>query len=134
MLKNRLYTSAFSNMLVELIVDDTYESVLLRIIIYFLLNRTNGVSYTGLLSLSIQPLIHYFTVGPFSTATAVVFVRYSTFTGRARRCVGFYYWRNTTDCYSCSWFCTILLEFSSMFLCKISFSSSSNACLPFPVL
>ena len=35
---------------------------------------------------------------------------------------------------SCSWFCTILLEFSSMFLCKISFSSSSNACLPFSVL
>ena len=31
------------------------------------------------------------------------------------------------------WFCTILLEFSSMFLCKISFSSS-NACLPFSVL
>ena len=36
---------------------------------------------------------------------------------------------------TCSWFCTILLEFSSMFLCKISFSSScSNACLPFSVL
>ena len=35
---------------------------------------------------------------------------------------------------TCSWFCTILLEFYSMFLCKISFSSSSNACLPFSVL
>ena len=35
---------------------------------------------------------------------------------------------------TCSWFCTILLEFSSMFLCKISFSFSSNACLPFSVL
>ena len=35
---------------------------------------------------------------------------------------------------TCSWFCAILLEFSSMFLCKISFSSSSNACLPFSVL
>ena len=35
---------------------------------------------------------------------------------------------------TCSWFCTILLEFSSMFLCKISFSPSSNACLPFSVL
>ena len=55
---------------------------------------------------------------------------YSTFTGRERRCVGFHYWRNTTNC--CSWFCAILLEFSSMFLCKISFSSSSsNVCLPF---
>ena len=35
---------------------------------------------------------------------------------------------------TCSWFCAILLEFSSMFLCKISFSSSSNTRLPFPVL
>ena len=35
---------------------------------------------------------------------------------------------------TCSWFCTILLEFSSMFLCKISFSSSSNARLPFSIL
>ena len=35
---------------------------------------------------------------------------------------------------TCSWFCTILLEFSSMFLCKISFCSSSNACLPFSVI
>ena len=71
-------------------------------------------------------------MGPFSTATAAV--RYSTFTGRAQRCGGFQYWRNTTNCYSCSWFCTILLEFSSMFLCKISFSSSSNARLPFSIL
>ena len=35
---------------------------------------------------------------------------------------------------TCSWFCAILLEFSSMFLCKISFSSSSNARLPFSIL
>ena len=35
---------------------------------------------------------------------------------------------------TCSWFCAILLEFSSMFLCKISFSSPSNVCLPFSVL
>ena len=35
---------------------------------------------------------------------------------------------------TCSWFSTILLEFSSMFLCEISFSSSSNACLPFLVV
>ena len=28
---------------------------------------------------------------------------------------------------TCSWLCTILLEFSSLSLCKISFSSSSNA-------
>ena len=35
---------------------------------------------------------------------------------------------------TCSWFCTMLLEFSSMFLCKISFSSSSNVCLPFSVI
>ena len=34
---------------------------------------------------------------------------------------------------TCSWFSTILLEFSSMFLCEISFSSS-NACLPFLVV
>ena len=33
-----------------------------------------------------------------------------------------------------SWFCTILFEISSMCLCKISFSSSSNPCLPFSVL
>ena len=33
---------------------------------------------------------------------------------------------------TCSWFSTIL-EFSSMFLCEISFSSS-NACLPFLVV
>ena len=38
-------------------------------------------------------------MGPFSTATAAVFVRYSTVTGRARRCGGFHYWRNTTNCY-----------------------------------
>ena len=73
-------------------------------------------------------------MGPFSTATAAVFVRYSTFTGRAQRCGGFHYWRNTTNCYSCSWFCTILLEFYSMFLCKILFSSSSKVRLPFSVL
>ena len=35
---------------------------------------------------------------------------------------------------TCSWFCAILLEFSSMFFCKISFSSSSNARLPFSIL
>ena len=35
---------------------------------------------------------------------------------------------------TCSWFCTILVEFASMFLCKISFYSSSNACLPLSVL
>ena len=35
---------------------------------------------------------------------------------------------------TCSWFCKIFLEFSSMFLCKISFSSSSNARLPFSIL
>ena len=34
---------------------------------------------------------------------------------------------------TCSWFCTILLKFSSVFLCKILFSSSSNACLSFSV-
>ena len=73
-------------------------------------------------------------MGPFATATASVFVRYSTFTGREQRYGGFHYWHNTTNCYSCSWFCAILLEFSSMFLCKISFSSSSNTRLPFPVL
>ena len=73
-------------------------------------------------------------MNPFSTATAAVFVRYSTFTGRAQTCGGFHYWHNTTNCYSCSWFCTILLDFSSMFLCKILFSSSSKVRLPFPVL
>ena len=36
---------------------------------------------------------------PFSTATAAVFVRYWTFTRRARRCGGFHYWRITTHCY-----------------------------------
>ena len=35
---------------------------------------------------------------------------------------------------TCSSFSTILLEFSSMFLCEISFSSSSNAGLPFLVV
>ena len=35
---------------------------------------------------------------------------------------------------TCSWFCTILLEFSSLSLCKISFSSSSNARLLSSVL
>ena len=35
---------------------------------------------------------------------------------------------------TCSWFCKMLLEFSSMFLCKISFSPSSNARLPFSIL
>ena len=72
-------------------------------------------------------------MGPFSTANATVFVRYSTFTRRAQRCGWFHYWRSTTNCYSCSLFCTIL-EFSSMFLCKVSFSSSSNAHLPFSIL
>ena len=52
-LKNGLYTSAFNNMLAELIVNDALESILLRITIFFLLNRTNGMSYPGLLSLSI---------------------------------------------------------------------------------
>ena len=75
-----------------------------------------------------------FIVGPFTTATAAVFVRYSIFTGREQRYDGFHYWCNTTNCYSCSWFWTILLEFSSMFLCKISFFSFSNTCLPFPIL
>ena len=35
---------------------------------------------------------------------------------------------------TCTWFCTRLLEFSSMSLCKISFSSSSTACLPSSIL
>ena len=35
---------------------------------------------------------------------------------------------------TCFWFYTILLEFSSVFPCKISFSSSSNARLPTSVL
>ena len=73
-----------------------------------------------------------FIVDLFSTATAAVFAQYSTFTGRARRCGGF-----PTDAIlltaSCSWFCTLLLEFSSIVLCKISFSFSLNACLPFSV-
>ena len=73
-------------------------------------------------------------MGPFSTASAAVFVWYSPFTGRVQRCEGFHYWCDTTNCYSCSWVCTILLEFSSVFLCKISFSSSSNARLPFSIL
>ena len=55
------------------------------------LNRTNGISYTGLHSLSIYKLINDFILGPFSTPTAAVFVQYSTFTGRARRCGGFQY-------------------------------------------
>ena len=62
------------------------------------------------------------------------FVRYSTLTGREERYGRFHYWCNTTNCYSYSWFCTILLDFSSIFLYKISFSSSSNICLPFPIL
>ena len=59
------------------------------------------------------------------------FFQFSTFRGRAQRCGGFHYWCNTTNCYSCSLFCTILLEFYSMCLCKISFPSSSNPRLPF---
>ena len=35
---------------------------------------------------------------------------------------------------TCSWFCTRLIEFSSMSLCKISFFSSSNARLPSLIL
>ena len=72
-------------------------------------------------------------MGPFSTATTVFF-RFSTFRGRAQRCGGFRYWCNTTNCYSCSLFCTILLEFSSMCLCKNLFPSSSNPRLPFSIL
>ena len=75
-----------------------------------------GCLYTELLPLSI-----------IYTATVAVFVRYSTFAGRTQRYGWFHYWHNTTNCYSCSWFCTMLLEFFSMFLCKISFSASSNA-------
>ena len=54
----------------------------------------------------------------------VAFVRYLTFTGTAWRCGSFHYWRNTTNV-TCSWFCTRLLEFSLMSLCKNSFSSSN---------
>ena len=63
----------------------------------------------------------------------VAFVRYLTFTGTAWRCGSFDYWRNTTNA-TCSWFCTRLLEFSLMSLCKNSFPSSSNARLPSSIL
>ena len=55
-----------------------------------------------------------------------------TFIRRARGYGGLHYWRNTTI--TCSWFCTILLEFFSICLRKISFSFSSNARLPFSIL
>ena len=62
-LKNGLYTSAFNNMLAELIVNDTLESILLHITIFFLLNRTNGMSYPGLLSLPYNNPIQSFHCG-----------------------------------------------------------------------
>ena len=62
-MKNRLYTSAFNVILAELMVNDTQDSLLLRIISYFLINRTNGMSYTVLLFFSIQQLIQWLHCG-----------------------------------------------------------------------
>ena len=72
-------------------------------------------------------------MGPFSSAPAADFVDIRLLPEEYEDVEVF-----TTDAIlltaTCSWFCTILLEFSSMLLCKISFPFSSNACLPFSVL
>ena len=72
-------------------------------------------------------------MGPFSSAPAADFVDIRLLPEEYEDVEVF-----TTDAIlltsTCSWFCTILFEFSSMFLCKILFSSSSNVCLPFSVL
>ena len=73
-------------------------------------------------------------MGLFSAATAAGFFCYSTFTRIALRCECFHYWRNTTNCYLFLVLYIILLQFSSMFLCKISFFASSDARLPFSIL
>ena len=72
-------------------------------------------------------------MGPFSSAPAADFVDIRLLPEEYEDVEVF-----TTDAIlltaTCSWFCTILLEFSLMFLCKVSFSSSSNAYLPFSAL
>ena len=73
----------------------------------------------------------------FSTATATAFVLYLTFSGTARRCGNFHYWRNATN----SYLFLVLYKISRVFfnrllesLCKNSFCFSSNACLPSSIL
>ena len=74
-----------------------------------------------------------FIVGLFSTATAAVFVDIRLLP-EEHEDAGVFTTVAVLLTATCSWFCTILLEFSSMLLCKISFSFSSKACLPFSVL
>ena len=91
-----------------------------------LLNWTNGMSYIikGFFLWAIN-WFNDFIVSPLLLPLLLFFCLIFS---------GFHYWCNTTNCYSYFWFCTILLEFSSIFLYKISFSSSSNICLPFSIL
>ena len=97
-----------------------------------LLNRTNGMSYKGLLSLSIQQLI--ISLWVHSLLPLLLFLFDIRLLPEEHKDVEV----STIDVIlliaTCSWFCTMSLNFSSMFLCKISYSSSSNACLSFSVL
>ena len=103
-LKNRMYTSAFNNIFQELMVNDKgelrriKESIPLRI--SFLPNRIIGISYIiqGYFLFPYSNLFNDFIVCLFSTATATVFVWYSTFSGTAQRSGSFHYWRNATNC------------------------------------
>ena len=71
----------------------------------------------------------------FSNATAAAFVRYLTFTGTARRCGSFHYWRKaTTYCYLFLAVYKTIRVFFILSLCKKSFSFSSNAHLPSSIL
>ena len=134
--------TCFSNIFAKLIVNDKeefrrylrintamYHSIFKTLVSLFLscltewlgcliLHKSSQIAINSMISLWIHSLL----------PNVVAFVRYLTFTGTAWRCGSFHYWRNTTNV-TCSWFCTRLLEFSLMSLCKKSFSSSSNACL-----
>ena len=135
-LKNCMYTSAFNNIFAELVVDDKEEfrrylrinTATYHYFFYTWQNNRDVLHYT---SLPKQQPIQWSHWGSFSTAAAAAFLRYLTFTRTVRRCRSFHYWCNATV--TCFWFCTRLLEFSVMSLCKKSFSSS-NARLPSSVL
>ena len=97
-----------------------------------LLNRTNGMSYKGLLSLSIQQLI--ISLWVHSLLPLLLFLFDIRLLPEEHKDVDVFTTDAVLQTATCSWSFTVSLEFPSMFLCKISFSSSSHACLPFSVL
>ena len=73
-------------------------------------------------------------MGPFSTATAAASVFDVRLSPEQHEDVEVFTTEAMLLTATCCCFCTRLLEFSSMSLCKVSFSSSKYASLPTSVL